>query len=290
MRLDLDTYFLLNCSRLKTNPIGQKTAEAYRLSAASALRPRATRPVRGVETGLGEMQTILIVEDDASMLRTLEKFFERRFRVVAAEDGRTGLAQALTERPHVIVLDISLPDVDGITVCKEIRRAGCSAPVLFLSAHDAEMTKLVGFDVGGDDYVTKPASLLELEARIDAILRRARPMEVEQGPLDEPSEPSSDLFSWGGVEMDFTNHRAKVDGKEVRLSVKETELLHVLVRSRDQVVSRRDLLAKVWNYADDVPSRTLDTHIRSLRRKLASRQSPGPFIETVHGVGYRFSG
>jgi DNA-binding response OmpR family regulator len=159
--------------------------------------------------------------------------------------------------------------------------------VLFLSAHDAEMTKLVSFDVGGDDYVTKPASLLELEARVEAILRRAIP---RQGQQDLVAEPEAALFSWGGVEMDFANHRATVDGTQVRLSAKETELLHVLVKSHGQVVSRRELLAKVWNYAEDVPSRTLDTHIRSLRRKLASRRFPRPFIETVHGVGYRFTG
>lgn len=227
------------------------------------------------------MAKILIVEDDASMVRTLQKFFAVDFEVLSATDGEAGLELALREHPDVIILDITLPGMDGLTLCKSLRRRGCDSPVLFLTGRDTELSKLTGFGVGADDYVTKPASLLEVEARVKAIMRRARAASAEV---------QDEIFEWDDISVNFTTHVARVRGTEVRLSAKEMELLRVLTQHRGRVVTREDLLERVWNYADDVPSRTLDTHVRNLRRKLADPSGVCPFIQTIHCIGYRFVG
>ncbi len=171
-----------------------------------------------------------------------------------------------------------LPGMHGYDVCRNLREDGYHGPVLFLTAKGEEVDKLTGFDVGGDDYVTKPFSLLELHARVRALLRRA-----------EKEEPEEDAYAWADISVNFTTYDLQVNGSATRLSAKEMELLRFLVKHRGQVLSREVLLDKVWNYDADVSTRTVDTHILNLRRKLEDKP-PNRFIQTVHGVGYKFVG
>jgi DNA-binding response OmpR family regulator len=222
---------------------------------------------------------ILIVEDEKQIRESLQDFFNLQgYDVIAAPDGDEGLAKALSETPDLVVLDIMLPGMHGYDVCRRLRAEGFKSPVLFLTAKGEEVDKLTGFDVGGDDYVTKPFSLLELQARARALLRRA-----------EKEEPEEDRYSFEGVSVNFMTYDLRVAGKPVKLSAKEMELLRFLIRHRGQVLSREVLLDKVWNYDSQVSTRTVDTHILNLRRKL-NDAPPNRFIQTVHGVGYKFVG
>ncbi len=223
---------------------------------------------------------ILIVEDETQIRSSLTDFFNLQgYDVVAAATGDEGLAKGLSERPDLIVLDIMLPGMHGYDVCRQLRAGGHAGPVLFLTAKGEEVDKLTGFDVGGDDYVTKPFSLLVLNARVRALLRRS---EKEEPELIES-------YSFDNISVNFATYDLTVQGKPVKLSAKEMELLRFLVNHRGQVLSRDLLLEKVWNYDSDVSTRTVDTHILNLRRKLKDAP-PNRFIQTVHGVGYKFVG
>jgi two-component system, OmpR family, alkaline phosphatase synthesis response regulator PhoP len=222
---------------------------------------------------------ILIVEDETQIRDSLKDFFNLQgYDVLGAATGDEGLAKGLAETPDLIVLDIMLPGMHGYDVCRQLRAEGFGGPVLFLTAKGEEVDKLTGFDVGGDDYVTKPFSLLELHARVRALLRRA-----------EKDMPEEETYSFDGISVNFTTYDLVVQGKPVKLSAKEMELLRFLVRHRGQVLSREVLLEKVWNYDSEVSTRTVDTHILNLRRKL-NDSPPNRYIQTVHGVGYKFVG
>ena len=223
---------------------------------------------------------ILIVEDETQIRSSLTDFFNLQgYDVTSAATGDEGLSKGLSERVDLILLDIMLPGMHGYDVCRQLRAGGYAGPVLFLTAKGEEVDKLTGFDVGGDDYVTKPFSLLVLNARVRALLRRAE--------KEEPEVLES--FSFDGISVNFATYDLSVQGKPVRLSAKEMELLRFLVHHRGQVLSRDLLLEKVWNYDSDVSTRTVDTHILNLRRKLRDAP-PNRFIQTVHGVGYKFVG
>lgn len=222
---------------------------------------------------------LLIVEDERQIRESLKDFFHLQgYDVLAAGTGDEGLRLGLGETPDLILLDIMLPGMHGYDVCRNLREDGYHGPVLFLTAKGEEVDKLTGFDVGGDDYVTKPFSLLELHARVRALLRRA-----------EKDEPDEDAYAWQDISVNFTTYDLQVGDEAVKLSAKEMELLRFLVKHRGQVLSREVLLDKVWNYDADVSTRTVDTHILNLRRKLGDRP-PNRFIQTVHGVGYKFVG
>ncbi|MCP4870802.1 MAG: response regulator transcription factor [Proteobacteria bacterium] len=222
---------------------------------------------------------ILIVEDEAQIRESLQDYLNMQgYNIVAAATGDEGLQLGLSENPDLIVLDIMLPGMHGYDVCRQLRAGNYSGPVLFLTAKGEEVDKLTGFDVGGDDYVTKPFSLLELLARIKALLRRA-----------EKDKPEEESYSFDGISVNFTTYDLQVQGKPTKLSAKEMELLRFLVAHRGQVLSREVLLEKVWNYDSDVSTRTVDTHILNLRRKL-NDSPPNRYIQTVHGVGYKFVG
>ncbi len=222
---------------------------------------------------------ILIVEDETQIRDSLKDFFNLQgYDVLGAATGDEGLAAGLSQSPDLIVLDIMLPGMHGYDVCRQLRSGGYGGPVLFLTAKGEEVDKLTGFDVGGDDYVTKPFSLLELHARVRALLRRA-----------EKDTPEEETYSFDGISVNFTTYDLAVQGKPVKLSAKEMELLRFLVRHRGQVLSREVLLEKVWNYDSEVSTRTVDTHILNLRRKL-NDSPPNRYIQTVHGVGYKFVG
>ncbi len=226
-----------------------------------------------------QKKKVLIVEDEKQIRESLQDFFNLQgYDVEGAATGDEGLKMGLSESPDLIVLDIMLPGMHGYDVCRRLRQEGYNKPVLFLTAKGEEVDKLTGFDVGGDDYVTKPFSLLELHARVRALLRRV-----------EKEEPDEDTYAFDNVSVNFTTYDLQVDGKAVKLSAKEMELLRFIVNHRGQVLSREVLLEKVWNYDSEVSTRTVDTHILNLRRKLADTP-PNRYIQTVHGVGYKFVG
>ena len=228
---------------------------------------------------MSDKKKILIVEDERQIRESLKDFFIlQSYLVFDAATGDAGLTAGLAENPDLIVLDIMLPGMHGFDVCRGLRSGGYSGPVLFLTAKGEEVDKLTGFDVGGDDYVTKPFSLLELHARVRALLRRA-----------EKEQPNEEVYSFDNIAVNFTTYDLRVEGNAVRLSAKEMELLRFLVNHRGQVLSRDVLLEKVWNYDSEVSTRTVDTHVLNLCRKLQDAP-PNRYIQTVHGVGYKFVG
>ncbi len=226
------------------------------------------------------MARILIVEDDRVVRRSIAAFLGLSHQVVIADDGREGLQKARSEKPDLIILDIGLPKIDGVEVCRQLRQGGFSAPILFLTSHDDEAQKVTGFRVGGDDYIVKPVSLPVLQARIHAALRRAT-----------AAVPTFDQgYEWGGVRVDFDTGETTLNGEPVNLTTKEADLLRYMIRHRSTVLSREVILTEVWHYDGDVTSRTVDTHILHLRRKLEDGADGEPHIQTIRGRGYKFTG
>jgi two-component system phosphate regulon response regulator PhoB len=224
-------------------------------------------------------ELILIVEDEKDLVKTLEYNLKREgYRTRSALTGIEGLEQgALEPLPDLILLDLMLPDISGLEVCRRLRQreATRGIPVLMLTAKGDEIDRVVGFEVGADDYVVKPFSVRELMLRIKAILRRARPGSEEQEPI-----------VFGPLRVDPEAHRAWVDQQELHLTALEFRLLKTLLVRRGRVQSRETLLSDVWGIDADVTTRTVDTHVKRLREKLGDA---GKYIETLRGVGYRFT-
>jgi DNA-binding response OmpR family regulator len=227
------------------------------------------------------MNRILIVEDNPDLAYGLRTGLEiEGYEVDVAGDGETGLARARDWRPHLIILDLMLPGMDGYRVLRTLRGEGLQMPVLILTARGEETDKLLGFRLGADDYVTKPCGVLELLARVAALLRRARPADGAMFPADT-------VERFGTVEINPASRTVTRDGQPVALSPKEFDLLLTLVRRRGAVVSRLELLKEVWGYSADVMTRTVDIHIAELRRKLEDDPSKPRHILTVWKAGYR---
>jgi DNA-binding response OmpR family regulator len=218
------------------------------------------------------LRTVVVVEDEMPIAEAVAaRLRSEGYAVEIAADGHAGVDLCERIRPDLVVLDLMLPGLDGIEVCKRIQRDR-PVPVLMLTARDGETDLLVGLAVGADDYMTKPFSMRELIARVHALLRRA------ERSAEEPAQP---LVRIGEVELDATTRRVRVEGELVHLTPIEFDLVHYLAARPGRVSTREELLARVWGY--DVPSgaRTVDSHIRTIRRKL------GPtIVRTVHGVGY----
>jgi DNA-binding response OmpR family regulator len=231
------------------------------------------------------MPTVLLIEDNEKLARGLQSNLEfEGYTVLCASDGASGLALARQERPDIIVLDLMLPDTDGYRVLRTLRDDGDTTPVLVLTALGEEADKVRGFRFGADDYVTKPFGLMELLARIDALLRRA------SRPNGEAPRATTDLQSgFGDVRVDAAKHTVTRRGSPVSLRPKEYDLLVALLRRNGQVATRIELLKEVWGYDDSVMSRTVDTHIAELRRKLESDPANPKHILTVLKTGYRLS-
>lgn len=219
--------------------------------------------------------TILLIEDERQIRRFVRGALEKEgLRVSEAETRREGLVEAGRCQPELVILDLGLPDLDGLEVCRRIRAAGKDLPVLMLTARTDEADFVVGLDAGADDYVAKPFRMAELLARVRALLRRRVPA----------------LMEIGGVRVETGSRRVEVDGVEVTLSNKEFELLRVMMSRAGQVVTREEILAEVWNDPTMKTSKTLDMHMSWLRRKIARPHADGADqrISTVRGVGFRF--
>ncbi|MBT3221196.1 MAG: response regulator transcription factor [Proteobacteria bacterium] len=226
------------------------------------------------------MPRILFVEDEQEVLGPLTRFFQQQgFDAYGARGLTEALNTARQFPPDMCVVDVMLnegpePEQDGFEVCKALKDMGYSGPVLFLTARTSEQDKLLGFQLGADDYITKPFSLLELKARIEAVLRR--------------TGGAKSVFRFGEVEVDLDNYVIRHDDGEERLSNREQELLRYLIEHRGKVLPRGELLTGIWRYSPNVTTRTVDTHILNVRKKLRDDASNPRFIETLHGVGYRF--
>ena len=224
------------------------------------------------------MPIILIVEDEYSMRVALEDAFRHYgFEVVSASDGESGLKLAEEGKPDLIILDVMLPRIDGLEVCKQLRQRGFLKPILMLTARSQEVDKVIGLELGADDYVTKPFNDRELLARVKALLRRA-----------SKNAPEPEVYRFGSVVIDFTHFTAEKNNKSLQLTSTEFSLLQYLVSQKGKVVTREDLLNKVWGYEFFPQSRTVDNHILRLRQKLEDDPNHPRHILTIHGLGYKF--
>lgn len=222
---------------------------------------------------------ILLIDDDPVLLDTLRYRLTREgFLVITAEDGVAGLELARQEKPDLVVLDLMLPELDGFDVCRILRKES-NVPILMLTARETETDKVVGLELGADDYLTKPFSLRELIARIRALIRRAGVSEAQE---------SAPVLTAGGVQVDTARREVILKGEPVALKPKEFDLLAYLIANKGLALSREQLMEKVWGYEYEGEARTIDVHIRWLREKLEIDPSHPQLIETVRGVGYRF--
>jgi len=227
------------------------------------------------------MAKILVVEDEADLVRALVINLGREgHEVVHTGRGDEALAVAVREAPDLVLLDVMLPGASGLDVCRQLRARGIDVPIVMLTARAEEVDRVVGLEIGADDYVTKPFGLRELIARINARLRR----EGHRSMLRRGRH------AFGPIEVDFDRARVTRDGHDVVLSGKEFELLAALVQARGQVVTRQQLLHDVWGYGQEPNSRTIDTHVLKLRQKLEEDPAAPRYIMSVYGEGYRFVG
>jgi two-component system OmpR family response regulator len=231
---------------------------------------------------MAENRKILLVEDDRNLLDALKyNMLKEGYAVLAAADGADGLDIARREKPDLIILDVMLPSISGFEVCRILRKE-TSVPILMLSARADETDKVVGLDIGADDYVTKPFNLRELLARVRALLRRSETVESR--------EESQAIVKIGDLEIDASRHRVSKTGKTIDLTPKEFDLLVHLARNKGLVLSRDQLLEKVWGYDFPGDTRTVDVHVRWLREKVEDDPNAPKMIVTVRGVGYKFEG
>jgi two-component system, OmpR family, alkaline phosphatase synthesis response regulator PhoP len=226
-------------------------------------------------------EKILLIEDEPGLRLTLtDRLLKEGYRIEACADGIAGFDQAAGGDFDLIVLDLMLPKKSGFDVCRDLRQMGSTTPILMLTARDQTVDKVVGLKIGADDYVTKPFEMVELLARIEALLRRA-----SKSFADVPA-----LFQFGSVRVDLRKTEVRRDGKVVPLSAKEFQLLRCFIENRGTTLSRERLLQEVWGYTATPLTRTVDVHIAWLRQKLEDDPKQPRWIVTIHGLGYRFSG
>jgi DNA-binding response OmpR family regulator len=224
------------------------------------------------------MSTVLVIEDDAAILRGLaDNLLHEGYEVLTATTGEAGYDLQKSRKPDLIILDLMLPRMSGLELCRKLRGEGVQTPVLMLTARSEESDRVIGLDLGADDYVTKPFSLRELMARVRALLRRV-----------QASPELPDELRFGDVEVDFRRYVARRCGRLVEMTRKEFATLRLLVARTGQVVTREELLNEVWGYEAYPVSRTVDNHIAGLRAKLEADPARPVHIRTVHGVGYKF--
>jgi DNA-binding response OmpR family regulator len=224
-------------------------------------------------------RTVLVAEDDPAIRELLSHHLQREgFEVLAVSDGNAAL-RAAREMADVVVLDIGLPAIDGLEVARTLRREKCEVPIIMLTARVDEIDRIVGFELGADDYICKPFSPREVVARVKAVLRRS----------GAPVEAKASLLSFGRLEIDEAAREVRVDGEDVKLKPREFALLLTLASNPGVAFSRRSLLEKVWGFDFDGDERTVDVHVRRVRLKIEEERDLPPMLQTVHGFGYKFS-
>ncbi|HMC82857.1 MAG TPA: response regulator transcription factor [Candidatus Polarisedimenticolia bacterium] len=226
------------------------------------------------------MPKVLIIEDDASMAAALKDGFAYEgFTVGHARDGAEGLKMASETRPDVVILDVMLPKMSGLDVCRQIRKEANAVPIIMLTARGQEIDKVLGLKLGADDYVTKPFGFMELMARVEALLRRASGRKAGVA-----------TYQFGKIVVDFRKGEARKNGKVLDLSAREFRLLQYFIEHREEVVARERLLDAVWGYDSAPLTRTVDMHVAKLRKKIEEKPADPRFIVTVHRMGYKFTG
>ena len=227
------------------------------------------------------MKKLLIIEDEESIRMALEDDFRiDGYEVEVASDGLDGLAKATDPEVDLIILDIMLPGMNGFDICKKLRSQGIQTPIIMLTAKGQEIDRVLGLEFGADDYVTKPFSPRELQARVKAILRRM---------VKEPDDEGENFFRMGELEVDFLQYECRISGRKVALTAHEFGLIKYLIQNRERVIERDELLAEVWGKDVVVSVRTIDTHMANLRKKLEDDANQSRFIISMRGVGYKFA-
>ncbi|MEP6706885.1 MAG: response regulator transcription factor [Pyrinomonadaceae bacterium] len=226
---------------------------------------------------------LLVIEDDDNICSAISEYFSRAgYKVTTAQDGAAGVQSALNNHPDVVVLDLMLPKMDGLAVCKELRQKTPQMPILMLTAKDDIVDKILGLEMGADDYITKPFSLRELEARIKSVLRRARTAVTE----DESGEAP---IVRGKLRIDPARREVTIGDRQVELTPKEFDLLRLFASNPGRVFPRKYLLQKIWDYSYEGYDRTIDSHINRLRAKVEDNPDNPQMVLTVWGIGYKFS-
>lgn len=233
-------------------------------------------------------RTILVVEDEPIVRAGIvDNLTYEGYCVIACSDGRSGIESYEKQKPDLVILDLMMPGLDGFEVCKKIRSKQDGIPVIMLTARSEEVDKVVGLEVGADDYLTKPFAMRELAARIKALLRRCDVLNHQERASLESQKPLDEL-AFGDVSIDFRTYRAKKGADEISLSVKELELLRYLAKKPDHPVSRDELLDEVWGYTSYPTTRTVDNFVARIRQKVEDSPQNPRYLLTVHGVGYKF--
>jgi len=224
---------------------------------------------------------ILIIEDEEDLIKGLKlNLSDEGYDVVWAVNGAEGLRKALGETPDLIILDIMLPEMNGLDVCRELRQKKIDTPIIMLTAKGEEIDKVVGLEIGADDYMTKPFSIRELLARIKTQLRRT----------ERNLKAVLKVYSFGDIEIDFAQYKVRHQGKELDFTSLEMDILKYFIAHRGEVVARNDLLDKIWGYESFPTTRTIDNHILKLRKKIEEDPAHPKYILSVYGGGYRFIG
>ena len=228
--------------------------------------------------------TVLIIEDEENLQEALKYNLEREgYEVLTASDGVRGLGLAREKRPDLVILDVMLPQLDGLEVCRILRREQ-DTPIIMLTAKGEEVDRVVGLELGADDYITKPFSMRELLARLRTVLRRTR------NHAHDDALPSSEVFTSGDLEVDLASHIVTLAGKELELKPREFDLLALLVANKGRAFTRDQILERLWGQDYIGDTRTVDVHIRWIRQKLEAEPGSPHRIITIRGVGYRFQG
>lgn len=226
----------------------------------------------------GARKLVLVVEDEPAMVRLLsDNLTYEGYSIMVATDGESALEIALRTLPDVILLDVMLPKMDGLTVCRQLREKQIRSSIIIISARNLEQDKVTGLRIGADDYLTKPFSIAELLARTEANLRRA-------------DRTGLSTYSFGGVFLDFGSFTATKDGEPIFLSPREFDILRYMAENPGRVIPRAEMLARIWGYSADLHTRTIDSHIANIRQKVENVPSEPEHILTVHRIGYKFKG
>lgn len=227
-------------------------------------------------------EKILIVDDEEHIIELLKfNLLNAGYEILTANNGIDAVKIAKAEKPNLLLLDLMLPGIDGFDVCKEIKRNNemKSTSIIMLTAKGEELDKILGLELGADDYITKPFSVRELLARVKAVLRRTNSF----------NEVEDEVYNSQNLKVDFERHEVYVNGEKVDLTLKEFELLQILIKNKGKILKRETLLDKIWGYEYIGETRTVDVHIRYLRKKIEEDDKNPRFIETIRGVGYRFN-